>query len=679
MLPTLLPALGAAGTRRVLRGLQRGWRRCRWVVVALLLPLLMLIHAAVVTVLLVPFDPGALAATHAPLTLLDLRGEEIVTLPAAGADRTRWAPLGSLPTIAVSAVIESEDERFFTHRGVDGAGVVRALWLDLRGGRFGASTLTMQLARMLTATSNQRSLRAKVTETLLALRMERAVDKHTILEQWMNRAYFGNGAYGFEAAARLYFGRPAHALSEGEAVLLAIIPRAPSGYDPLRRLSAALRRRDYVLALLVRRGVITPAQAIAAQTQSLVVARHNPPNAAPHFTQFVVDELPAAIRRSGGTVHTTLDLQLQRILERRVAEQVAALARMNLDQAGLVVLDAQTLEVRAMVGSTGWTQPHGQINITTRRRHPGSALKPFVYASAIERGAHPATIAWDVREASEDYHSPHAPEHGPVRFREALASSYNFAAVDVLADVGIPRVMTVLRESGVGAISGAPEDYGLRLALGAAKVRLVDLTAGYGFLVNAGTVRAPTSMTRAITATGERWTPRRAPPRRLVSPETAWLVMDMLADPEARRPGFGMELPLDLPFRVAAKTGTARGFTDTWAVGATREAIVGTWAGTFDGTPMQGIRGMDAAAPLLRDALLAIAAGEPLTLPAQPATIVPIEVCEVSGMQAGEACPRIRDYAMHGREPTTPCTWHGTHDGVTAYPARAAGWLRRRR
>ena len=138
-----------------------------------------------------------------------------------------------------------------------------------------------------------------------------------------------------------------------------------------------------------------------------------------------------------------------------------------------------------------------------------------------------------------------------------------------------------------------------------------------------------------------------------------------------------MELPLDLPFRVAAKTGTARGFTDTWAVGATREAIVGTWAGTFDGTPTQGIRGMDAAAPLLRAALLAIAAGEPLTLPPRPDTIVETEVCEVSGMRAGASCPRIRDYAARAHAPSTPCTWHD-HTGITHYPERAAGWLSRR-
>jgi penicillin-binding protein 1C len=205
-----------------------------------------------------------------------------------------------------------------------------------------------------------------------------------------------------------------------------------------------------------------------------------------------------------------------------------------------------------------------------------------------------------------------------VRYREALASSYNFAAVDVLDKIGVPRLMTVLRAAGVAELPGAPDDYGLRLALGAAKVRLIDLTASYGFLVKDGRVSKARAIDHVEVADGRRWTPQRELERRVVSPATAWMTMDMLADPEARRPGFGMELPLDLPFKVAAKTGTARGFSDTWTVAATTEILVGAWAGAVDGAPTQGIVGMDAAAPLVRDALLTVAGGSKLTLPKRP-------------------------------------------------------------
>ncbi len=671
-------------------------RTVRWLLIGLLLPIVVGVQIAVACVLLWPYDPADLVVTSEPLVLVDRRGDEIATFPAIGADRTRWTRLGARPAIAGSAVLESEDENFWDHGGVDGAGVARAVWLNLRGGRYGGSTLTMQLARMLTH-GHHRTLRAKVRESILALRLERAVDKRTILEQWMNRAYFGNGAIGFAAAAELYFGKKPVALSDAEATFLAVLPRAPTAYDPLRHPEAARRRRDRVLDLLVARGVIDAGRAQAAKSTALAIGRHARPNHAPHFARWIVDQLPRAVRVSGGTVHTTLDLRLQRQLQTRVQEQVAALRRRNLDQAGMIVLDTATTEVRVMIGSVDWSSTGGQINITTRRRHPGSALKPFVYGAAIERGDHPATIAWDVRDATDfylraasrccavepsstlHYFAPSAGvEHGPVRYREALGSSYNFAAVDVLAKIGVPHLMTVLRRAGAGELGGAPEDYGLRLALGAAKVRLLDLTASYGFTVKDGFVGAPRGIATAIAPDGSRWGPPRAPERRVFSPETSWLVMDMLADPEARRPGFGMELPFDLPFRVAAKTGTARGFADTWAIAATREVIVGTWAGTFDGVPTQGIVGMDAAGPLARDALLAIAETTRLTLPPRPSTIEPVEVCARSGMRAGERCPTITDYVVRGRPPLPLDTWHDD-DGNVRYPDRAAGWLRRKR
>ncbi len=659
--------------------LRTAWRYGRWGLVAVLLPLAIAVHVAIVLVVAWPFDPDELVATAEPLVLRDVRGEQIAVLPAVGADRTRWTPLGELPAIAVSAVIESEDQRFWDHGGVDGAGIARAVWLDLQGGRFGGSTLTMQLARMLATAGKRRTVSAKLRESMLALRIERAVDKRTILEQWLNRAYFGNGAYGFAAASQLYFGKPPGGLSDAEATLLAVLPRAPTAYDPWKHLDAATRRRDRVLALLVERGVITEDRAQQARVTQLAVGRFAPRDEAPHFTRWIADQLPSEVRRAGGTLTTTLDLRLQRALQARVAEQVAALSRKNLDQAGLVVLDAQTTEVRVMIGSVSWSGPQGQINITTRRRHPGSALKPFVYAAAIEHGDNPATITWDTRDTSDDYFAPSAGvEHGPVRYREALASSYNFAAVDVLQKVGIPRVMSMLRTAGVAELAGAPDDYGLRLALGAAKVRLLDLTAGYGFLVKDGFAGRPRGIASAVMPDGSRWSPPRAPERRVVSPETAWLVMDMLADPEARRPGFGMELPFDLHFPIAAKTGTARGFADTWAIGATREVIVGAWAGTFDGTATQGIVGMDAAAPLVRDAMLAIAGNAKLTLPPRPSTITTVELCERSGLVPRLPCARISDYVATAHAASIPHdTWHD-EDGNVRYPARAAGWLRRR-
>jgi penicillin-binding protein 1C len=666
------------------RALALAWRVVRLPVGAVLAVGALLVQIALLAIVAMPLDEDVFAPGGGSLTILDRHGEVIATVPVGGADRDHWVPLSEIPAIAVSAVIESEDHGFWEHRGVDARGLVRAAWLDLRGGelRYGGSTLTMQLARLMRGTSGQRTLRNKVSDTVLALRIERALSKRQILEQWFNRAYFGHGSYGIDAAARFYFGKPVGALSTGEVVFLAILPRAPGAYDPLRHLEAARGRRDRVLELLVRRGVLSRREAEVAMLTPLAPARHDPPSQAPHFVRWVLDELPAERRRLGGVVHTSLDLRLQRLLERRLREHVAQLEGRNLEQAGLVVLDTGTSQVLAMVGSVDWDGEAGQINVTTRRRHPGSALKPFVYAAAIEAGDHPASIALDVADATPSYFVAGDPvEHGPVRYREALASSYNFSAVWVLEKVGVPRVMSALRQAGVAELSGDPDDYGARLALGAPKVRLVDLAAGYGFLVRAGRVRPATPLVDHVAADGGKWRP--APPRerRVFSAATSWLVMDMLSDPEARRAGFGHELPLDLPFRVVAKTGTSRGFADTVAVAATREVIVAAWAGNFDGAPTQGVVAMDGAAPLVRDALLAVAKGRKLTLPARPDDVDDIEVCAVSGMAPGPDCPRKHDHAARGHGPTETCTWHRRSGaGVELHwPAEAAGWAARER
>ena len=665
--------------------LRRVWRGLRGPVAAALLLATVLVELAVVLVLAWPIDPAELSPDGGPLVVTDRNGVVLATLPAPGGrpDRDHWVRLTDVPAVAVSALIESEDHGFWDHRGVDGRALVRAAWLDLKAGapRFGGSTVSMQVARLIYTQGQDRSLGRKLRETIHALRLERALDKRQILEQWLNRAYFGNRAWGIDAAARRYFGKPASALSTAEIVLLACLPRAPTAYDPVAHPARARARRDYVLDLMVRRGALGADEAARAKAQPLAIALHAEPVRAPHFVRWVVSQLPPAVAAKGGVVRTTLDAHLQEVMEMRVREQVASLAGKNVDQAGVVVLDTASSHVLAWVGSADFAADDGQIDIVTRRRHPGSALKPFVYAAAIEAGDLPSTVGYDVRDVSPDYFvAEGGHEHGPVRYREALGSSYNFAAVHALERAGITRVMTALRAAGVASLPGTPDDYGLRLALGAAKVRLLDLAAGTGFVVRDGKVRAPAWVLSVEAQGGHRWRPPASKERRVFSPTTAWLVMDMMADPEARRPAFGHELPLDLPWRIAAKTGTARGFADTVAVAATREVIVAAWAGTFDGTATQGIPAMTAAAPIVRDALLAVAGGGPLTLPARPDDVEAIEVCAVSGGRPGPGCPVKRDYAPRGHGPEHVCDWHriGASGRVElVYPPALRAWAAR--
>jgi len=663
-------------------------KRRRAVVIGSALSAALITCALGVLVVSTPYDAQKIEPTAGgPLVIEDRNGVVLRSVPSPDGrpGREHWVPLSRIASHALLAVVASEDQRFFEHDGIDPHAVARALWLNIQGGHYGASTLTMQLARMVWSPGAPRTLWNKLRETVLALRIERALSKQQILEQYVNRAYYGRGAYGIEAAAERYFGKPAAALSAGEATLLAVLPRSPGAYDPIARLPRALRRREHVLQLLVAQGQLSAEQAAHTLAEPLAPSLHEQPSLAPHFVDHVLAEAGSTGRRlrhgvaatdgwrATGRLRTTLDARLQVLLEQRVAEHVASLADHGVSQAGVVVLDTQRGEVLAMVGSAGYhTTDEGQLNITTWRRYPGSALKPFVYGAAIEHGASPATLAYDVYDVPSRYRVRDLPprEHGPARYREALAGSYNLAAVHVLEQVGEARVLEHLRRAGVFELPGGANEYGLRLALGNTKVRLLDLAAAYGAFARGGLVTAPRSIASQL-----------ARESRVFSPEASALVLDMLADAHARTKVFGMELPTDLPYPVAVKTGTARGFADNVAVFLTSELTVAAWSGRFDGAATRGMRGMDGAAPLARAALLAASHGRMLTLPKLPPTLTRRTVCPLSGMLPGPACPaRFEERFIPGTEPTGTCTFHEHHQGDTriVYPAELQGWAKRR-
>jgi penicillin-binding protein 1C len=315
-----------------------------------------------------------------------------------------------------------------------------------------------------------------------------------------------------------------------------------------------------------------------------------------------------------------------------------------------VVLDPSTGAVLAMVGSVDYAGPDGQLNITTTLRHPGSTLKPFVYALAIEEGGSPASLAADLQDHVPGYRPRRQMrQRGIARYREALGGSYNLAAVDVLDHVGVAPLLERLRQAGLGPLPATAPEYGLDLALGAARVRLLDLAAAYGFVVNGGTVVRPRGLVEQDSA-----------PVRVFSPQVSYLVMDMLADPNARRASFGADLPFDLPFRVVAKTGTSSGFADTLAIAATREAIVAAWSGAFDGSGTRGALAMWSAAPIARAGLLAVRDwhGASLTLPAAPDGLAEGEVCAVTGLRPGPRCPTKHEHFIDGTVPRERCAGH---------------------
>ncbi len=546
----------------------------------------------------------------------------------------RPVALDDVAESVILATLSSEDANFYVHPGIDPIGVVRAVWLNLKEHRvaFGGSTITQQLAKQLDR--QPRTLTGKLVEAYDARRLERTLGKREVLTQYLNRVYYGRLAYGIEAAAWAHFGKRARDLSLDEAALLAILPRAPSAYAPDRNPERALRRRAHVLRRMAERGWITGVQAQAAAAMPIRLRSRKIQRRAPHL----LDHLSNLRRIPAGAPDVTLaiDIALQEQLERQAQMHLAELAGRGAEQAGIVVLDHHSGEVLAMVGSRGYGEVGvaGAVNVTTSVRPPGSTLKPFVYALAIERGAHPSTLVLDVPTHFLGYQPRAMREryHGAVAMRDALGSSMNLPAVREVARLGTGPVLRLLHSAGLRSLD-RDKPVGLSIALGGTSVSLLELTNAYGTLARGGAYTEVRFMRQSHDPVRER----------VISEQTAFMITDALADAQARRREFGVETPLDLPFPAAAKTGTSQAFGDNVVVGYSTELTVAVWVGKFDGTPMQGVLAMHGAAPLWRSAMLAAHQQRHPGPFAVPSGVAKRSVCADTGRVAGGVpCARRR-------------------------------------
>ncbi len=614
------------------------------------------------------------------LVVVDGTGQLLRQEATSAGTRERWVALDEISPHLIHATLASEDGDFYDHAGVDWSAMARATWLNLRhrGVEFGGSTITMQLVRLVARTP--RSAAGKLRQMVLAARLERRLSKREILEHYLNRVFYGHGAWGAEQAARLYFGKAARELSAGEAAFLAVLPRGPSYYDPFTRAARVEARRRHILGLMAAEGYLSRDEHALAVRLQLDPGRRRPRFAAPHFVELVKERLPVTARQAA-TVRTTLDGALQRTLEVAVDNHLDHVGARNIGQAGLVVLRNTDGAILAMVGSRDWADRDGGAwSAVTARLRPGSTLKPFVYATAIERGDTPATIAADV-VLPEDVNATYSKDvrsHGFARYREALAGSYNLSAVHTLQRVGIAPVLAKLRGAGLVTLDRPDDAYDWGLAIGHAETRLLDLTAAFSTFGRGGRPVVPRAIDAAVAIDGATWREpvrERAP---VFSAEVAYLIYDVLADPDARKPMFGDRVPLDLGFPIALKTGTTKAYTDLWVIGVTLEYTVGVWAGNFDGSPTHQVMSSEGATPLLRAAYVAIAAryGEP-TAPPRPAHIVAAEVCPLSGMRPGPHCQHHkRELFIAGHVPTATCDWHQQVCGqpTIVYPEALRRW-----
>ena len=541
---------------------------------------------------LVPIPPALLRPPIQSIALLDRNG--IPLRESRVAERfSHELALADVPPHVVAAVLAAEDKRFFSHHGIDWLATGRALVAGLTHGRIvsGASTITQQLVKI--SNRRPRSLRAKLIESLTALRLEQSWTKEQILTAYLNRLDFGNLNIGLAAAADYYFGKPVSDLSEAEAAFLAGLPRNPRKLNPHVAPDAARRRQVTVLERMRANRQLDSAHFDRAIAETLALRPPQRRFRAPHFVEMVLQQLPET---PAAQVRTTLDFRLNERVEEIVRERLAQLREQNVRNAAAVVIDNATGDVIALVGSENYFSPGaGQVNGAWAQRSAGSALKPFTYLLALERGATPATIVADVRTSFPAAGGFYRPEnynrrcYGPVRYRTALASSLNIPAVKVLLAAGGPTALHErLRECGLTTLNRPPEVYGLGLTLGNCEARLLEMTNAYASLARLGEFR-PWRVLPKSTISAHRYS----------RPELVWQIADILRDNSARTLAFGMNSALRFDYPVACKTGTSTDFRDNWTIAFTPEFSVGVWAGNFDGAPMREVSGVTGAGPIL--------------------------------------------------------------------------------
>ena len=590
--PTFVPVVARPVPRR-----RRRWRVLRWLFILGVWLGLMGVLAVLWLARDLPRPDAALDAARRPgLSLQDRSGVIFATFGDVVGEPLR---LTDLPRALPAAAVAVEDRRFYRHSGLDLIGIARAVFVNVTSGRLvqGGSTITQQVAKTLFL-SNARTVRRKVQEVLLTIWLERTFTKTEILEIWLNRVYLGGGAWGVDAAARLYFGISARNLNVWQSAVLAGLPRAPSRINPRADPAAAAARGREVLTAMADTGALTRAEADVAAAQIAFTPR---PATAGWFAEWVAEQSATIVPPGADAlVQTSLDARLQALTEARLATVLDGPgAASGVQQGAVVVLDATSGAVRAMVGGRDWrTSPFNRA--VAARRQPGSAFKPFVWLAALETGLTPDSTVLDAPIRIGGY----APTNydgayrGEVTLEDALAQSLNTASVRLMQQAGGPRAVAAVAKR-LGIAGSLPPD--LSLALGTGEVGLLELTSAYAPFANGGHAVTPWGI-GAMQSDGKRTPVPHAPGDVVMSPEQAADMLQMLTAVVTRGSGRAAALP---GRAVAGKTGTTQDFRDAWFMGvvstATGPVVVGVWLGNDDARPMRGVTGAGLPARVFHD------------------------------------------------------------------------------
>ena len=595
---------------------------------------------------------------HSPLAdrfptstaVYDTRGHLLRLVLASDEQYRLWVPLGDISPNLVEATLLYEDKHFYHHSGFNPVSLVRAVTSTYGGGRrIGGSTVTMQLARRLYRLES-RSVAGKLMQIVRAMQIEAVYSKDEILEAYLNTVPYGGNIEGVGAASLIYFGKPARSLTLPEALTLSVIPQNPTkrgAFGP-----ALLEARAELFGQWVAKHPEARRDEALMKLPIQLRTVDELPFLAPHF----VDSLLAARRdvKKGDQLRATLDLGLQRLVERHTRAYVASRQRVGIHNAAVMLVDTRTMSVRAELGSVDWrdTEIAGQVNGTEAKRSPGSTLKPFVYALGLEQGViTPSTMLRDVPVVFGAY----SPENfdgrftGPLSAKDALIRSRNIPALSVAGKLNKPSFYEFLHQSGISKL--APEGhYGLGIVLGGAEVTMEELVTLYAALANKGMLR-PLATTEHIGPLSDG--------TRILSEEASWLVLDMLADNPRPDRAYGAERS---HLAVSWKTGTSWGFRDAWTIGVFGPYVLAVWVGNFSGEGNPSFVGIGAAAPLFFEIVDSIVASDPgLEAPRWPVPpkLKRVSVCAVSGQLPGANCHHQKtSWFLPGRSAIEPCEIH---------------------
>jgi penicillin-binding protein 1C len=556
-----------------------------------------------------------------------------------------WTPLKDISPALIDATLKYEDKYYGNHPGVNPVSLLRATWnlAVSRGARGGASTITMQVAR-LRYHLRTRTLAGKLRQMVYALELERHYSKAQILEAYLNLAPYGRNIEGVGAASEIYFSKSATRVTAAEAIALSVIPQSPTrralvaGGENQRVTNA--QQRWYSRSVTKETPTLT-FRAEAQTRRSLI---------APHFVQQALES-----RSAGPDILTTLDLSVQQMLEKRVNDYIAQNRDRGIANASALLIDFKTMEVLAQLGSSDFSNVEikGQVDGTRRPRSPGSTLKPFVYALALDQGKiHPLTLLKDAPHTFGDYNPENFDREflGPIRASDALARSRNVPAVTLASELSHPTFYEFLRDAEVPLPKPASH-YGLSLPLGGAEVTMQDLVRLYAALANGGRLQPLRRFPNEPMAKNR---------FDLFSPEAAFLTLDMLG--QIPRPGLtSAESARSAP--VFWKTGTSHGFRDAWSVAVFDHYVLAVWIGNFDGKRNPSFIGRTAAAPLLFqmiDGMRAFQPSHPVAHePAPELNLKRVEFCAVSGQLPTPACPhRTEGWFIPGLSPIATCDVH---------------------